>query len=39
LIQETLEKTSGNVLEASRLLNMPAHKLRYRIKKYGLGSG
>lgn len=39
LIQETLEKTGGNVLEASRVLNMPAHKLRYRIKKYGLGSG
>ena len=39
LIQEALEKTGGNVLEASRLLNMPAHKLRYRIKKYGLGSG
>jgi len=39
LIQETLGKTGGNVLEASRLLNMPAHKLRYRIKKYDLGSG
>ena len=39
LIQETLGKTGGNVLEASRLLKMPAHKLRYRIKKYGLGSG
>ena len=36
LIQEALEKTGGNVLETARLLNMPAHKLRYRIKKYGL---
>lgn len=39
LIMETLGRTGGNVLEAARLLNMPAHKLRYRIKKYGLGSG
>ncbi len=36
LIHEALRKTGGNVLEAARLLNMPAHKLRYRIKKYGL---
>jgi DNA-binding NtrC family response regulator len=36
LIQEALGKTGGNVLETARLLNMPAHKLRYRIKKYGL---
>jgi DNA-binding NtrC family response regulator len=36
LIQEALGKTGGNVLKASRLLNMPAHKLRYRIKRYCL---
>ncbi|MBI5590543.1 MAG: sigma-54-dependent Fis family transcriptional regulator [Deltaproteobacteria bacterium] len=34
LIQEALKRTGGNVLAASRLLNLPAHKLRYRIKKY-----
>jgi DNA-binding protein Fis len=28
--------TRGNVSEAARLMNMPSHKLRYRIKKYGL---
>jgi transcriptional regulator with PAS, ATPase and Fis domain len=39
LMQEALGKTRGNVLEAARLLNMPAHKMRYRIKKYGLKSG
>jgi DNA-binding NtrC family response regulator len=38
LIQEALRKTGGNVLETARLLNMPAHKLRYRIKKFGLKS-
>jgi DNA-binding NtrC family response regulator len=36
LIREALERTAGNVLEAARLLKMPAHKMRYRIKKYGL---
>ena len=39
LMQEALTRTSGNVLEAARLLNMPAHKMRYRIKKYGLKIG
>jgi DNA-binding NtrC family response regulator len=39
LIQDALRKTGGNVLEAARLLNMQAHKLRYRIKKYGIKSG
>jgi DNA-binding NtrC family response regulator len=39
LMQEALGRTSGNVLEAARLLNMPAHKMRYRIKKYGLKTG
>lgn len=36
LIQEALKRTRGNVLGASRLLNLPAHKLRYRIKKLGI---
>ncbi len=36
LIQEALRRTGGNVLGASRLLNLPAHKLRYRIKKFGI---
>ena len=36
LIQEALDRTGGNVLEAARLLGMPAHKMRYRIKKYDL---
>ncbi len=39
LIQDALQKTHGNVTEAARLMNMPPHKLRYRIKKYGLGTG
>jgi DNA-binding NtrC family response regulator len=38
LMQEALRKTEGNVVEASRILNMPAHKVRYRLKKYGIGS-
>jgi DNA-binding NtrC family response regulator len=38
LMQEALGRSSGNVLEAARLLNMPAHKMRYRMKKYGLKS-
>ncbi len=36
LISEAMKRTQGNVLEAARLMNMPAHKLRYRIKKFGL---
>jgi DNA-binding NtrC family response regulator len=39
LMQEALDKTGGNVLEAARLLGMPAHKMRYRIKKYDLKVG
>jgi len=38
IIQQTLSRTKGNVTEASRLLNMPVHKLRYRIKKLGVKS-
>lgn len=36
LINKALKQTQGNVLEASRLLNLPVHKLRYRIKKLEL---
>lgn len=36
LIQEGLERSGGNVVEAARILNMPLHKIRYRIKKYGM---
>jgi DNA-binding NtrC family response regulator len=39
LIQEALRKAGGNVLEAARLLDMPVHKMRYRIKKYDLKEG
>jgi len=36
LLEEALKRSQGNVLEAARFLNMPPHKMRYRIKKYGL---
>ncbi len=36
LIGKAMKITRGNVSEAARLMNMPSHKLRYRIKKYGL---
>jgi len=36
LIQKALGKSRGNVSEAAKLLNIPAHKLRYRIKKFGI---
>jgi DNA-binding NtrC family response regulator len=36
LIRETLEKTSGNVTEAARLLKTTRNTLRYRMHKYGL---
>ena len=36
LIREAMKTSGGNVSEAARLMNMPPHKLRYRIKKYGL---
>ena len=36
LIREAMKISGGNVSEAARLMNMPSHKLRYRIKKYGL---
>jgi DNA-binding NtrC family response regulator len=38
-ILDALGRTGGNVLEAARLLDMPAHKMRYRIKKYDLKIG
>jgi DNA-binding NtrC family response regulator len=36
LISEAIKTSGGNVSEAARLMNMPPHKLRYRIKKYGM---
>ena len=36
LIRESMKIARGNVSEAARMMNMPSHKLRYRIKKYRL---
>ncbi len=36
LLQEALERTHGNVSEASRLLKVTRNTLRYRMAKYGL---
>lgn len=36
LILKALKASGGNVVEAARLLNLPTHKIMYRIKKYGL---
>jgi DNA-binding NtrC family response regulator len=36
VIEEALEKTQGNVSDASRLLGVTRNTLRYRIQKYGL---
>ncbi len=36
LFKEALSRSMGNMIEAAKLLNMPVHKLRYRIKKLGL---
>ena len=36
LIRDALQSTNGNITEAARLMNIAPHKLRYRIKKYGL---
>jgi transcriptional regulator with GAF, ATPase, and Fis domain len=36
LIREAMKTAAGNVSEAARLMNMPPHKLRYRIKKYDM---
>ena len=38
LIRDAMTITRGNVSEAARLMNIPSHKLRYRIKKYGLSN-
>ena len=38
LIKTALDRSNGNVVESARLLAIPAHKLRYRIKKYGLNT-
>jgi two-component system NtrC family response regulator/two-component system response regulator HydG len=36
LIRDALERTSGNVTEAARLLKITRNTLRYRMYKYGL---
>jgi len=36
LIREAMKTSGGNVSEAARLMNMPPHKLRYRIKKFDM---
>ncbi len=36
LIRDALERTSGNVTEAARLLKITRNTLRYRMHKYGL---
>lgn len=36
LIRVAMAKSQGNVVESARLLQIPVHKLRYRIKKYGM---
>ncbi|MCP4373879.1 MAG: sigma-54-dependent Fis family transcriptional regulator [Deltaproteobacteria bacterium] len=38
LIKKAMKKTMGNVVDAAELLKMPVHKLRYRIKKFGIRS-
>ena len=36
VIEAVLEKTDGNQSEAARYLNLPRHKLIYRMEKFGL---
>ena len=36
MLQEALQKTAGNVSEASRLLKVTRNTLRYRMAKYNL---
>lgn len=36
LIKKALKQTMGNVVETAQLINMPVHKLRYRIKKLNI---
>ncbi len=36
MLEEALQKTGGNVSEASRLLKVTRNTLRYRMEKYGL---
>jgi len=39
LIQQALERTGGNVSAAARLLSIGREAMRYRMVKFGLGSG
>jgi two-component system response regulator AtoC len=36
LLSNALDKSRGNVIEAANLLQIAPHKMRYRIKRYGL---
>lgn len=36
LIEQALQQSDGNITRAAQLLNMPPHKLRYRIKKMSI---
>jgi two-component system, NtrC family, response regulator AtoC len=36
MILQSLNLSGGNVQESARILNMPVHKLRYRIQKYDI---
>ena len=36
LIQDTLEKTAGNVTKAASLLKLTRQGLQYKMKRYGL---
>ena len=36
LIQQALQNSNGNITKAAQILNMPPHKLRYRIKKMNI---
>ena len=36
MLQEALQRTSGNISEASRLLKITRNTLRYRMAKYHL---
>ena len=39
LVEQALERTGGNITHAARLLGMTRDQVRYRVQKFGLGSG